>query len=630
MCGITGIFHLDGKPVDKTVLTKMNDTMCHRGPDAEGCFIDRFAGLGHRRLSIIDLSGGKQPLCNEDESVWIAFNGEIYNFMDLKKDLEAKGHKFKTNSDTEVIVHLYEEYGEKSVEQLQGMFAYAIWDKKQQKLFIARDRIGIKPLYYFFDGKTFLFGSEIKPILAYGKTIPLDIDYTAIYDYLTFGFIPDEKSIFAHIRKLKSAHTLSISIQQPVVRTNEYWDISFANKTRASEDELIEQILDHLKHAVQSHLISDVPLGSFLSGGIDSSAVAAMTATIVPDPVKTCSIGFDHQKFSELPYAREVAELYKTNHAEYIVTPDALSILDTILHHYDEPFADTSAVPSYYLSKMTREKVTVALSGDGGDENFAGYRRYIFDLAENRIRAMMPGFVRKPLFSMLGALYPKADWLPQVFRAKTTFQNLAMDPFEAYFNSISVYSESFLQQILNQDFIKKLDGYSSREVMRQYFDRADSKHPLDKVLYTEIKTFLPDDYLVKVDRASMANSLEVRVPLLDHKFMEFTATIPADKKLNGLTTKYIFKKALEKMLPDSILYRKKQGFEMPIEGWIRKELKTPFHDVLFAKNSFIENIIDRTYLDKIWQQHQSGMKLYGNNLWLIFLLESWHKKYIGD
>ncbi|MDX9702454.1 MAG: asparagine synthase (glutamine-hydrolyzing) [Candidatus Auribacterota bacterium] len=629
MCGITGIFHIDGKPVNRNVLAEMNSTMSHRGPDESGFFIDNFFGLGHRRLSIIDLSTGKQPMCNEDESIWIAFNGEIFNFMELKHQLESNGHRFKTNSDTEVIIHLYEQYGDRSVEKLQGMFAFALWDKNQQKLFIARDRIGIKPLYYFFDGRVFLFGSEIKPILAYGKNIPLDMDYQAIHDYLTFGFIPGEKSIFKHIRKLESAHTLSISKSLPVPKITEYWDISFADKTDVTEHQLIEQILEHLKNTVQSHLISDVPLGSFLSGGIDSSAVAAMMATIVKDPIKTCSIGFDHQNFSELPYAREVAKLYKTDHSEYIVTPDALNILDTILYYYDEPFADTSALPSYYLSKMTREKVTVALSGDGGDENFAGYRRYIFDLFENRVRAIMPKFVRKPFFSMLGAVYPKADWLPQVFRAKTTFQNLALDPFDAYFSSVSVYPEIFLKKILNRDFLASLDGYSSQGIMKKYFEKADSDHPLDKIIYTEIKTLLPDDYLVKVDRASMANSLEVRVPLLDHKFMEFAATIPAEKKLNGFSTKYIFKKALKKFLPDTILYRKKQGFEMPIDGWIRKELKNPFHDVLFADNSFISNIIDKTYLEKIWQQHQSGVKLYGNNLWLIFILESWHKKYIS-
>ncbi|MCD6460108.1 asparagine synthase (glutamine-hydrolyzing) [bacterium] len=630
MCGIAGIFHLDKKPVAEQILKIMNRTMTHRGPDAEDYHIDRYLGIAHRRLSIIDLNGGKQPLCNEDGSVWIAFNGEIYNFLELKSLLESKGHKFVTKSDTEVIVHLYEQYGEKSVGMLQGMFAYSIWDKTKQKLFIARDRIGIKPLYYYFDGKTFLFGSEIKPILKYGSFIPKNLDYTAIYDYLTFGFIPAPKSIFSNIKKLEPAHTLSIDIISQKITIKKYWDLSFANQIKWQENKLKEAIIGNLKSTVKSHLISDVPLGAFLSGGIDSSAVVAVMSGLINEPIKTCSIGFDNNRVSELPYAKEVAELFKTNHYEHIVTPDGINILDKLLYHYDEPFADTSALPSFYLSKITRQKVTVALSGDGGDENFAGYRRYLFDYAENKIRSLIPGFIRNPLFRTLGFLYPKADWLPQVFRAKTTFQNIAKSPFDAYFNTISIYPEFFLNKILSPDFLKKLDGYSSKDFMKSHYDNADSKNFLDKILYTEIKTFLPDDYLVKVDRASMANSLEVRVPLLDHKFMEFTATIKPNLKLRNFSSKYIFKKSLEPILPDSILYRKKQGFELPVDDWIKKDLKDIFYDKIFSKNSFISNIIQKEYLEKIWNGHQSGTKLYGNNLWLIFLLEAWHDKYCRD
>ena len=627
MCGIAGIFHLNQQPVNEEILKIMNRTMTHRGPDAEGYYIDNYAGIAHRRLSIIDLSGGKQPLSNEDESVWIAFNGEIYNFIELKSMLESKGHKFATKSDTEVIVHLYEEYGEKSVEMLQGMFSYSIWDKNKRKLFIARDRLGIKPLYYYFDGKTFLFGSEIKPILKYGKSIPKDLDYTAIYDYLTFGFIPAPKSIFANIKKLEPGYTLSIDLSLKKLNLRKYWDISFADQIKWNENELKEAIIENLNSTIKSHLISDVPLGAFLSGGIDSSAVVAVMSGLINEPVKTCSIGFDNYRFSELPYAKEVAELYKTNHYEHVVTPDGINILDKLLYHYDEPFADTSALPSFYLSQVTRQKVTVALSGDGGDENFAGYRRYILDYAENKVRAVIPPFIRSPLFGALASLYPKADWLPQVFRAKTTFQNLAKTPFDAYFNTISIYPELFLKEILNPDFVNKLEGYTSKSLMKTHYDNADSSDLLDKILYTEIKTFLPDDYLVKVDRASMANSLEVRVPLLDHKFMEFAAKIKSNLKLKNFSSKYIFKKSLESILPDSILYRKKQGFELPIDGWIRKELKPIFHDKIFSKNSFVSNIITDEYLKKIWTDHQSGTKLYGQNLWLIFILEAWHDKY---
>ncbi|MEW6534751.1 MAG: XrtA/PEP-CTERM system amidotransferase [Candidatus Auribacterota bacterium] len=630
MCGIAGVLHFNKKPVTKQLLKAMNDTISHRGPDAEGYHFDDGVGIAHRRLSIIDLSGGKQPLANEDDTVWIVFNGEIYNFQELKKDLEAKGHQFSTHSDTEVIVHMYEEYGEESVSYLQGMFAYAIWDKRKQKLFIARDRVGIKPVYYFFDGKKLIFASEIKPILKYGDDIPRDLDYTAIYDYFTFSFIPAPKSIFAHIKKLDAGHCMSINMEQANLDIRQYWDISFAEKLDSNEHELKEMILDNLRQSVSSHLISDVPLGAFLSGGIDSSAVAATMAGIINEPVKTCSIGFDIDRISELPYAREVAKLYKTDHFEHVVCPDAVSILDHIVHFYDEPFADTSAIPSYYLSQITRRKVTVALSGDGGDEDFAGYRRYVYDCLENRLRQFIPAVIRQPVFGALGAIYPKADWLPQVFRAKTLFQNIAKDSFDAYFNTISVYDESFLNTILTSEFRRELGGYRSRWMMEKYYNQADSNHFLDKVLYTEIKTFLPDDYLVKVDRASMAHALEVRVPLLDHKFMEFCAKIPADYKLKGFTSKYIFKKSLEKLLPDSILYRKKQGFEIPIDTWLRKELKDKASSILMDRGSFISTLIQRSYIEKLWNQHQSGLKNYGNNLWMMLFLESWHKKYIAN
>ncbi|RJP56665.1 MAG: amidotransferase 1, exosortase A system-associated [Candidatus Auribacter fodinae] len=630
MCGIAGVLHFNKKPVTKQLLKAMNDTISHRGPDAEGYHFDDGVGIAHRRLSIIDLSGGKQPLANEDDTVWIVFNGEIYNFQELKKDLEGKGHQFSTHSDTEVIVHMYEEYGEESVSYLQGMFAYAIWDKRKQKLFIARDRVGIKPVYYFFDGKKLIFASEIKPILKYGDDIPRDLDYTAIYDYFTFSFIPAPKSIFAHIKKLDAGHCMSINMEQANLDIRQYWDISFAEKLDSNEHELKEMILDNLRQSVSSHLISDVPLGAFLSGGIDSSAVAATMAGIINEPVKTCSIGFDIDRISELPYAREVAKLYKTDHFEHVVRPDAVSILDHIVHFYDEPFADTSAIPSYYLSQITRRKVTVALSGDGGDEDFAGYRRYVYDCLENRLRQFIPAVIRQPVFGALGSIYPKADWLPQVFRAKTLFQNIAKDSFDAYFNTISVYDESFLNTILTPEFRRELGGYRSRWMMEKYYHQADSNHFLDKVLYTEIKTFLPDDYLVKVDRASMAHALEVRVPLLDHKFMEFCAKIPADYKLKGFTSKYIFKKSLEKLLPDSILYRKKQGFEIPIDTWLRKELQDKASSILMDRGSFISTLIQRSYIEKLWNQHQSGLKNYGNNLWMMLFLESWHKKYIAN
>ncbi|MCB1196559.1 asparagine synthase (glutamine-hydrolyzing), partial [bacterium] len=358
MCGIVGILQLDNKTVQEDRLKRMNRTMTHRGPDAEGYYFDGALGFGQRRLSIIDLSGGKQPLANEDRTVWVTFNGEIYNFLDLKKDLESKGHTFATHSDTEVLVHLYEEYGEKSVSLLQGMYAYAIWDSNKKELFIARDRIGIKPVYYYFDGNKFIFASEIKAILAYGS-ICHELDMTAVLDYLTFSFIPSPKSIFKHIKKLDAAHWMKISLQKPSLEIQEYWDISFAEKFSASQEEIEAMIRHELAASVKSHLISDVPLGAFLSGGIDSSAVVASMAQIISDPVKTCSIGLGDHTFTELPYAQEVAEQYKTDHHALVVEPEAMDIFDTLLYHYDEPFADTSALPSKKKKKIARQKVTV-------------------------------------------------------------------------------------------------------------------------------------------------------------------------------------------------------------------------------------------------------------------------------
>jgi len=624
MCGIAGILHLDKKNIEPDMLKRMNSTITHRGPDAEGYYVNDFVGLAHSRLSIIDLESGDQPMLNTSKTVSIVFNGEIYNFQEIRKMLQAKKHIFKTNSDTEVILHLYEEYGEKTPEFLDGMFAFAIWDTEKQKLFLARDRIGIKPLYYFLNKKKLVFGSEIKPILEY-SSISREIDNTAILDYLTYSFIPAPKTIFKSIKKLLPAHTLSIDVKTASPTIKKYWDISFSEKLESDENTISKKIIENLHSAVSSHLISDVPLGAFLSGGIDSSAVVASMTKITDKPATTCSIGFKQQNLSELPYAKEVAQLYNSDHFEYIVTPDAISFIDKILYHYDEPFADTSALPSFYLSKVTRQKVKVALSGDGGDENFAGYRRYVIDRLENTIRKFFP---IKPLFLFLSKIYPKADWLPQIFRAKTLFQNLAKTPFEAYFNTVSLYDKNILDKILTSDFKTSLDGYSSKSVIEDYYTKSDADNHMDKVLYTEIKTFLPDDYLVKVDRASMGNSLEVRVPLLDHKFMEFAAKIPVSLKLKNSQTKYIFKKALEKLLPKSILYRKKQGFEIPIDSWLRKDLNKYAHSVLFKKDSFVSSIIKLEYLEKIWTQHCSGIKNYGNHIWALFLLEAWHDKYL--
>ena len=647
MCGITGILHLDGKPVDSSVLKAMADTLSHRGPDAEGFYLNHqpeqppssvppapctvyrapctvTVGLAHRRLSIIDLSSGHQPMSNEDESVWIVFNGEIYNFQDLRKELISRGHIFKTNSDTEVIVHAYEEWGEDCVERLRGMFAFAIWDQRNQRLFLARDRLGIKPLYYFWDGKRLLFGSEIKSILAY-PGVHRNINIQALYDYFRLLYIPAPKSIFKDIFKLPAGHILTMGPDSNLA-VQQYWDLRFESEERISEQEWCARILEKLQEAVKIRLISEVPLGAFLSGGIDSSAVVGLMASLLDEPVKTASIGFEEQKFNELPYARQIASHFGTDHHEEIVRSDAIAILEKLAWYFDEPFADSSAVPTYYVSQVARKKVTVALSGDGGDENFAGYRRYYFDLLENQLRGIFPTFFRKYAIGGLAKIYPKADWAPQIFRAKTLLTNLSLDPMEGYFNSMSWFG-NIKNNILSKELHSELCGYSTLEVFKNHYAKAPTNDSLSAIQYVDIKTYLVDDILTKVDRASMAHALEVRVPILDHEFMELVAQIPATLKLCGKTGKYIFKKALESLLPGDILYRKKMGFSIPLSQWLRSELKDLFEESVFSSSAISASFLEMKIVRQMWRQHQSGTRDWGPELWTILFWEKWGRKW---
>ncbi|HEY3167370.1 MAG TPA: asparagine synthase (glutamine-hydrolyzing), partial [Candidatus Binatia bacterium] len=552
MCGLSGIYNYKTlEPVSERLLKAMNDTLVHRGPDDEGFYVSNEVGLGHRRLSIIDLGAGHQPMTNEDDTVWVAFNGEIYNFTDLHQSLEANGHQFKTRSDTEVIVHLYEQKGEECFRELRGMFAIAIWDQRKRKLVLARDRVGKKPLFYYDDGSRVLFGSEIKAILQV-PGISRDIDVEALSDYFSFLYVPAPKSIFKKIRKVLPGHYVVASANG--IRETKYWDISFAETDDLSEERWCEKLLETLQQAVRLRLMSEVPLGAFLSGGVDSSSVVAMMQSATEGPVITSSIGFEEKEFNELPYARSVASHFGTDHHEQIVRPDAVAVVEKLAWHYDEPFADSSAVPTYYVSQTAREHVTVALSGDGGDENFAGYRRYYFDQRENLIRGWVPAGIREPIFGALASLYPKADWAPRIFRGKATLQNLARCPISAYFRSVSGCQPEMKSQLLQPDIQRQLGDYDSLDVLREYYDKADTDDLLSRVQYVDIKTYLTDDILAKVDRASMAVSLEVRAPILDHKFMELAARIPSSLKLRGMQGKYIFKKALEHCVPQPILY----------------------------------------------------------------------------
>jgi asparagine synthase (glutamine-hydrolysing) len=620
MCGICGIFEVDSRVSAETV-RRMADTLTHRGPDDAGYHFEPGLGLGHRRLAIIDLDTGKQPMANEDGSVWVVFNGEIYNFPELRSLLEAKGHSFRTRSDTEAIIHLYEEVGEDCFSKLRGMFAIALWDRRRQQLILARDRIGKKPLFYAYDGKRLVFGSELKAILAAGLIQP-SLDMTALCDYFSFLYIPAPKTIYAEIRKLRPAHFLVVGSQG--IREQSYWDLSFASVEQRTEDEWCEILREQLFDAVRVRLMSEVPLGAFLSGGVDSSAVVSTMSRVGGGPVTTCSVGFDEESYNEVSFAREVAQSVRADHHEAIVRASATEILDRLVWHYDEPFADSSAIPTYYVSKAAREHVTVALSGDGGDESFAGYKRYYYDQFDNRLRTLFPDAFRHAIFSRLGRWYPKLERAPRLFRAKSLLQSLGRDPLEGYLSAISTLP-AVRAALFSDDLKKTLHGYDPLEQFREHYRRADTSDLLSRIQYLDVKTYLPDDICVKVDRASMAVSLEVRAPLLDHQLMEVAARIPASLKLQGSTGKYIFKKAVAPILPASILRRRKQGFGVPIAEWLRRELRDWSHATLFEHN---DGVLNRRYLELIWSRHQSGIQDHSALLWAAFVFGQWQQRFL--
>jgi asparagine synthase (glutamine-hydrolysing) len=652
MCGIAGVFRRDGAPVDADSLVRMTRTLSHRGPDEEGYYRNagdgtgsapngvRFytspvadptrdrpqrgdVGLGHRRLSIIDLASGQQPLCNEDGTVWIAFNGEIYNFQSLAPELEQRGHRFRTRSDTEAIVHAYEEWGDEFLTRLRGMFAFALWDARRERLLLARDRVGKKPLYYLLDERRLLFGSEIKAILAVDD-VPRDIEPTALSDYLSLLYVPAPKSIFRAIRKLPAAHYAVIDRSASAVRP--YWDLSFEDPRTDGEPAMIDDLMSCLDESTRMRMISEVPLGAFLSGGVDSSAVVALMARASTQPVVTNSIAFSVASYDETPHARRVAELFRTDHHEYRVTPEAVPVVERLAWHYDEPFADSSAVPTYYVSKTARERVTVALSGDGGDESFAGYRRYYFDLRENAVRSFLPGRLGRGIFAALGGLYPKADYLPQVFRGKAFLSNLARDPVDAYCFSVSAFWDDRKRSLLRPELQAALGGYRTAELFHDLYRNAPADDHLSRIQYLDVKTYLCDDILTKVDRASMAVSLEVRCPILDHVFMERAARIPWRLKLDGQNGKHIFKRALEPLLPREILHRKKMGFGVPILEWLRGELAGYAED-LVLRGAASREFFEPTYLERIWSQHQRGTRNWATELWAVLMLNLWYRNF---
>jgi len=631
VCGIAGIFGTRGQaPIDGALLRRMTDSLSHRGPDDSGFFEAPGLGLGHRRLSIIDVAGGHQPLFNEDRSVVIVYNGEIYNYQGLAEELTAAGHVFRTHSDTEVVVHAWEEWGERCVERFRGMFAFAIWDTKRETLFLARDRLGIKPLYYAMLGSgTLLFGSELKALLQH-PDLPRRIGVEAVEDYFAYGYIPDPKTIYKDVVKLAPGHVLSVRRGQENLVPRSYWDIDFSAPRHAmNADDIAEELVEKLREAVRLRLVSEVPLGAFLSGGVDSSAIVALMAGLNDKAVNTCSIGFNQAGFDETRYADLIAKRYGTQHRSETVDADAFDLVDRLAGMYDEPFADSSAIPTFQVSALARQHVTVALSGDGGDETFAGYRRHRWHHYEEMVRGRLPKFVREPLFGLLGSVYPKMDWAPQPLRAKSTFQALARDSADAYFHSVSFTSDEVRRRLFSSRLLADLQGYRARETMRKVMAEAPTDNHMERIQYADFKTYLPGDILTKVDRASMANSLEVRVPILDHVFLEWAARIPPGLRLKGREGKYIFKKALEGRVPDEILYRPKMGFSVPLASWFRGPLRERVRDALTGPVLAETGMFDTRFLTTLVERHESGVSDFSTPIWALVMFESFLRQVHG-
>ena len=631
MCGITGLFDTRGeRSIDRGVLARMNDSQHHRGPDEGSLHVEPGVGFGHRRLSIIDIATGQQPLFNEDRSVVIVFNGEIYNYQSLIPELQTLGHVFHTKSDTEVIVHAWEAWGVRCVDRLRGMFAFALWDRNQQTLFMARDRMGVKPMYFAaLDDGWLLFGSELKSVLAHGS-LPRDLDPLAVEEYFALGYVAEPRTVFKLARKLEPGHTLTWrrGEKAPVIR--EFWDVRFTGGSPIELDAACDELRARLSESVRLRMIAEVPLGAFLSGGVDSSAVVATMAGLSDEPVNTCSIGFDVKAYNEAEFAQMVADKYHTRHHVETVKSDDFDLIDILARLYDEPYADSSAIPTYRVCQLARKHVTVALSGDGGDETFGGYRRYRQHLMEERMRAAMPAGLRRPLFSLLGRAYPKADWAPRVFRAKTTFEAMARSAVEAYFHSVSILRGPMREQLFSDKFKRELGGYDAIEVFRHHASRAQTDDPLSLIQYLDTKTYLVGDINTKVDRASMAHSLEVREPLMDHELVEWLATLPTSLKIRGQEGKYLLKKAMEPLLPDDILYRPKMGFAVPLASWFRGPLRQRVRDAILGARLAETGWFDRNYLQHLLDAHQAGTRDYSAPLWTLMMFEAFLRNVVDQ
>ncbi len=631
MCGICGQVSCDRRQqINEDLIHRMADVIAYRGPDESGVYVNGHVGLGHRRLSIIDLSTGQQPMSNARQDLWLVYNGEIYNFRELRQDLEKRGYRFNTTSDTEVLIHLYDEYGTACVNELRGMFAFAIWDVRRQRLFLARDRIGQKPLFYRETDDCISFASEIKSLLqdpAYSASINL----TAMHHYLTYQYIPPPDTMFQGILKLPPAHTLVY--EGGKTRVERYWDLRYIPKVQMNEHDM-EEHLDALIHeSVKLRMISDVPIGAFLSGGIDSSLIVAIMSQYADKPVKTFSIGFQEDEFNELPYAQVVAQRYNTEHHEYIVEPDAVDILPKLVWHFDEPFGDSSAIPTYYVSQMTSQHVKVALNGDGGDESFAGYLRYL-GYTFGRYYQRIPKIVRTHGITPFLALFnPEGNSLPPALRKnlrRLKFLNdLSQEPRERqYARFMTIFPNALKTELYCHEVAQQFHRHDSLEYMFEYFHTDHTDHFTDAMLFSDVMTYLPGALLVKVDRTTMAHSLEGRSPFLDHILMEFAASLPANSKLHGTTLKFLLKKIGAKWLPQQILSRRKQGFGVPLERWFRHELRDMVHDTL-ASSAFVQaGIFKQAVIDRIIHEHHTGIQRHQYRIWLLLNLELWYRMFI--
>ena len=625
MCGIVGQIRTDGAKVEPALIARMCAAVEHRGPDARGSHLAGPIGLGIQRLRVIDLTSGDQPIYNEDRSVVVVLNGEIYNFQELREQLQSAGHKFKTSGDTEVIVHLYEERGASCVDALQGMFAFALWDERRQKLLLARDRVGKKPLVYSQSGRGITFASELRALLE-DPEISRDIDYQAIDCYLAYQYIPAPLTAFREIRKLPPASTLVLEGGRTTIAR--YWDLDYSKKRSVGDPrDLHEEIRETIRRATKRRMIADVPVGAFLSGGVDSSAIVAAMAEQSSEPVKTFSIGFDHQPFNELPFAKQIAEQFATDHHEFVIKPEAVDLIPRIVRQYGEPFADSSAIPSFYVSELTRRHVTVALNGDGGDESFGGYNRYVSNLVSGRL-ARLPGPIRR-LAGTTGERLPiQRDMASTRNRIKRVLRSLAMEPPQRYARHMSYFDRVQRDDAYTADFKSRIGTSLAPSVIEGPWGSASGEALIDVLLEVDVKTYLPGDLLVKMDIATMAHSLEARSPFLDAEIMELGASLPADLKVRGTEKKVVLRDALRGWIPEAILDRPKWGFAIPLAEWFRTDLREYLAEVLFdplttGRGYFRDGVVQEYY-----DSHVSGRMDNSPRLWALLVLELWHREFI--